>query len=548
MTPKKPMLQPSRRKRWPFRLAAICLSLLPLVLIEVALRLFGVGNDLQLVIPVASATDKFTHQLNELADRPFFGVTDLSGPEPRPFALPKPAGTYRIIVLGESTVAGFPYPPELAFPRQMEILLQKQRHDDKIEVLNAGITGISSHAIADLARQALAAEPDLLIVHAGHNEFYGPGGVTSRYGRLPASLLRTSFALRKTRLGQIDRLWTKDTGQELSELLPADLVIPFDSPDVQRAAREFQSNLTRIVTTARAPGVRVLLTTVTSNVRDQSPIRARHSRHLPALDEQRWIKLVEEAEQLLSAGDAARAQPLLSSAEAIDPHHARLLYRQGQCLESLGHVAEAATKFELARDHDGCRFRAPSSFRDVVRKVAEESKSSGVHFADWAGDLAASVAPRAVGSDLFLEHVHYRLSGHYRLAVYLAEVVQTEIIGGEWNERLALAYEEMREELRISAQDELAARSLALQVQQISPFAEALDAAAHARRLSDEIRQLFLTLSPTDQSLFASLSMADMQQNLPLALARAYDRAGDAATAKKWRDTAALRRPWERAP
>ena len=524
----------------------MCLALVPIVLLEPALRLFGFGNDLRLVILVAPPNDKFTHQFNELADRPFFGATDLGGPEPRRFALPKSPSVYRIVVLGESTVAGFPYPPELAFPRQMEILLRHQRPDEQIEVLNAGITAINSHVIADLAEQALAAEPDLIIVHAGHNEFYGPGGVTSKFGRLPPPLLRLGFALRKTRIGQLERLWSgADSGQELSEMLPAELHIPLDSDAMRRAAAEFEANLTRIVTTARANGVRVLLTTVASNVRDQSPIRAIHSRTLSASDEQQWTKLFEDAEQSLAAGDAEQAFARLSEAAKIDEHHAQLLYRQGQCLAALGRDAEATAKFELARDCDGCRFRAPSQFCDVVRKVAERNRVAGVHFADWAGDVAASVAPRALGADLFLEHVHYRLSGHYQLAAYLAEVVQTEIIGGEWNERRAVAFEELREELRISAQDEIAARSLALQVQQISPFAQALDAAKHERRLADEIRKLYLTLSPTDQAVFASLSMADMQHNLPLALARDYDRAGDAASAKKWREIAGLRRPWE---
>jgi len=84
-----------------------------------------------------------------------------------------------------------------------------------------------------------------------------------------------------------------------------------------------------------------------------------------------------------------------------------------------------------------------------------------------------------------------------------------------------------------------------MQVQQISPFAQALDVAKHEQRLADEIRKLYLTLSPADQAIFASLSMSDMQQNLPLALARDYDRAGDTTSANKWREIARLRRFWE---
>jgi hypothetical protein len=159
----------SRARRWAFRAAAIGVSVVCVAAAELVLPWVGVGEDLRLVTRVVGEPRELTFQFNERADLPYFGARDLAGPEPRRFDLPKPAGTLRIVVLGESTVLGFPYPPALAFPRQLEEMLQEQSQDRRIEVLNAGVTALNSFVVADLARQALEVDPDLLVVHMGHN-------------------------------------------------------------------------------------------------------------------------------------------------------------------------------------------------------------------------------------------------------------------------------------------------------------------------------------------------------------------------------------------
>ena len=40
---------------------------------------------------------------------------------------------FPVVFLGESTVIGFPYAPEIAFPRQVEVQLQQQNPDLKFE-------------------------------------------------------------------------------------------------------------------------------------------------------------------------------------------------------------------------------------------------------------------------------------------------------------------------------------------------------------------------------------------------------------------------------
>ena len=127
----------------------------------------------------------------------YFDQRQLAGPDPRPFQLPPPDETFRIVFVGASTVEGFPYYTELAFPRQVELLLQQQLPNRRIEVLNAAIVGINSFALADFVPRALRCEPDLVVLYAGHNEFYGPGGVGSTATVAPMlyGVIDTSAAL-----------------------------------------------------------------------------------------------------------------------------------------------------------------------------------------------------------------------------------------------------------------------------------------------------------------------------------------------------------------
>src|SRR5262245_44970751 len=105
----------SRRRLWAFRLMAFSLPFLFLLLLDFALRLFGSGHELSLVITVPGHPQRLTHQLNDAVDDLYYGRTRLTGPETRRFDLPKPAKTFRIVFLGASTVIGFPYLPEVAF-------------------------------------------------------------------------------------------------------------------------------------------------------------------------------------------------------------------------------------------------------------------------------------------------------------------------------------------------------------------------------------------------------------------------------------------------
>ena len=385
------------------------MPVLIVAIVELLLVAFGIGDDLNLVIDVPGQPTALRYQVNPLAEKGYFGGRELAGPEPRRFDLPRPDGVYRIVVVGGSTVLGFPYPPELAFPRQLEVLLNQQNTGQRFEVINTGIIAINSFSVADIVSQAVAMEPDLIIVHTGHNEFYGPTGVASTDTVAPQTAYSMAVKARRIRLFQlVAGCFADDEANQTNamESLPATVTISQDGPLFQEAKNCYRSNLQRIVTTASSAGISVVLTTVASNLSGHSPVSFHVPEQLADKDRERWLSSFNRGRELTATASWTEALTHLDNAKSISDDSSLLFYRLGQCLEGLKRFDESREAFELARDIDGCRFRAPNSFGGIVRDVATRSDDSNVFFVDTAKLLATDAGPRAIGSELFLEHVH----------------------------------------------------------------------------------------------------------------------------------------------
>ncbi len=95
------------------------------------------------------------------------------GPEA---AIPKPAGTFRILVLGDSVVFGDEVNEEESFPRQLEEALRAGSSPTRrYEVVNGGVLGYNTYQEAAWLRaRGLPAEPDLVVLETVSNDFENP--------------------------------------------------------------------------------------------------------------------------------------------------------------------------------------------------------------------------------------------------------------------------------------------------------------------------------------------------------------------------------------
>jgi lysophospholipase L1-like esterase len=88
-------------------------------------------------------------------------------------ALKKPVNTFRIVVLGGSTVLNREVPYKKNAVRLLEKKLQKEYPDKKIEVINAGKDGYNSeHSLIQYLFNIKDFSPDLIIMWQGINDLY----------------------------------------------------------------------------------------------------------------------------------------------------------------------------------------------------------------------------------------------------------------------------------------------------------------------------------------------------------------------------------------
>ncbi len=151
-----------------FRAASVVLGVLAaLILCEGILVAFDVGPKLNVI-----------YQENfRLSDQPALGYEwvpgspdgalfiSTAGLRDREFAIPKPGGTFRIAVLGDSVTASFGLSRWQTYPKQLESLLEKYASGDtRYEVLNLGVVGYNApQAVASLRARAKAFDPDRVI-------------------------------------------------------------------------------------------------------------------------------------------------------------------------------------------------------------------------------------------------------------------------------------------------------------------------------------------------------------------------------------------------
>lgn len=413
------------RRHWGRRVAlALVAPLFLLLLVEGLLRLFGYGYPTAFFVPAAAGTvtsnEKFGWQ--------FFPPAIARAPLPLTLNTPKPAGTYRIFILGESAALGDPE-PAFGFGRILEVMLMQQLPGRRVEVINASMSAINSHAIRLIAKDCARYEPDAFIIYMGNNEVvgpYGPGSVFQN-GDTPLPFIRAGLWLRGTRLGQLLRALTGSIGQEKTprfwkslEMFSAHR-IRHDDPGMARVYANFEANLRDILETTTA--VPTFLCTVAVNLRDSPPFASLHRSELTATESNQWSAAFQRGITAQHEGRTADGLTALSEAAAVDADHAELQYRLAELHHAQTNLAGARTGFLLARDMDALHFRADSTLNDIIRVMAPSNAARLI-------DIAASfenpeVSPSGFpGSESFYEHVHFTFYGNHTVAKALFTAIQ----------------------------------------------------------------------------------------------------------------------------
>lgn len=397
------------------------LALLPLALFalaEMVVRLTGLGHDYPLFVPVANQPGYL--QPNPDVINRYFSRPDLApavSADTLYFLAQKPADSLRIVIMGESTAAGFPYGRFGSPAGMLQQRLKPLYPEKNIEIINVAMAAINSYTLRDFSHDVLAIKPDIVLVYAGHNEYLGVMGVGSTLAARSSRWQTLSYiALRRSHLFQLFdaavaglRTGTSSApgkDRTLMAQVAANKNIPLDSPEYRQGLRQFEQNMQDILTTFAKAHVPVILGSLASNERDQAPFASVER------GDSRIAEAVTEARRLVATGDAYSAGQLLQTALKAHDKSADLHFELGKSLLALGDEDRARQAFLQAKDLDLLRFRAPEAINEIIKKLAGQP---GVMLADVQDQLRHQSQYQVIGSRMMLEHLHPTSEGYFWL-------------------------------------------------------------------------------------------------------------------------------------
>lgn len=488
----------SPRRLWIFRLVALTLIPLGFVLgLELTLRVVGYGHSKDFILPERGADVPGLQAVNPKFSWSFFPPAVAREPKSFRIITPKPAGTYRIFLVGGSAAQG---DPDFAYgmARMLEVMLEDRYSGTDFEVVNAAITAVNSHVMLRVTQDCAAHDPDLFIIYMGNNEVVGPFGPGTVFGSLSRfrSIIRLNIFVKGTRVGQLVEKVSgaprgggdSDSWQGMETFLGR--TVRASDPRMETVYRHFKRNLEDMIDIANGAGVPVLLSTVAANLRDTAPFSSLHAEGLSPSDMKAWETAYSAAIASQTAGRMEEAADHYRAAFEIDEEFADAHFRFARCLEELDQHAEAARHYQLALETDVLRFRADAEINRVIREVAERAAArdadARVHLVDVEADFIAASPNGIPGRELLLEHVHMTFAGNARIARALAEsvaetlpaaIAESADPGAPW-----LGEDELRNSLCFTDYDQYIIATRLRQRMSRPPFSNQLD---HVRVMED---------------------------------------------------------------
>ncbi len=412
----------ARRRRLLLRaLLSVVAAALILLVLEGVLRLCGFGG-----------YPPTFRRVGTLADGSTLVVTDNAGPASYFFAnrsrpgtlnqcalvMPKPKGTFRVVLAGESAMKGFPEPRALSAGEFLQAMLSDAWPDRKVEVVNLGTTAVASFPVLGMLTESLEYQPDLCVVYVGNNEFFGAYGVASLHseGRSPRAI-RVIRALRWLAIAQfVDSLMPKSdaTGDKtLMEAMMARSSIAPDDPIRDDAARNLGVFVGEMIDRCRERGVPILVCTLPDNEKDLAPL----GKFDPPTRSDAERK---QRDALLAAGDPASIEIALK----IDSASATAHYRLGRARLAAGQIEAAQASFQSAIDLDPMPWRPPSGSQEALRRAAIDH---GAVLCDLREAFRHADPAHAgpIGWELMDDHVHPSLKGQELIARTIVKTLTT---------------------------------------------------------------------------------------------------------------------------
>lgn len=399
---KKP-IKLTKSKKVIFSFVLVIVPIFILFILELFLRLVNYGDNPNLFVKHPLENYQDYKVVNPEIGKKYFVKFQYSRPRHDMFLKEKSENSFRIFVLGSSTVFGFPYEENLTISKILHERLQDSYPDKLIEMINTALTAINSHTLLDFIDDILKEEPDALLIYAGHNEFYGAFGIGSaerahKFPRLTSLHLdllsfRSYQLLRNTMSNFLRRDYKKESVKgkaTLMKLIVDRKEIAYKGEIYNTGINTFRNNMGILLAKAAKKKVPVFISEMVSNVRDLPPF----------------------------CSVATDSFPLASE-----------VFNLAKQFDENGDFNKAKENYELAKDLDGVRFRASEEINEIIHDLANRHHAALVPMQDYFEKASPN---RLIGNNLITEHVHPNIDGYFLMAeAFYQKIVDSKLIGDQ---------------------------------------------------------------------------------------------------------------------
>jgi tetratricopeptide (TPR) repeat protein len=363
--------------KW-FYLFLIFIPIIFIILLESGLRIFDYGKTYDQWVNAGEGKLKLNP---EIAYRYFYTTEQVPSAGNNIFDEVKKDNCFRVFVMGGSSAAGFPFTPNGSFARYILNRLQVLYPQKTIEVVNIAMSAINSYSLRDMLPGVIDQKPDLIIIYAGHNEYYGALGVGSteslggtRYIVNTVLWLNKfkTFELLRNIIKSIYGLFAQPvmTDATLMARMSQKQFIPYNSDSYCSGIDQFEGNLNDILRMTRDADIPVLLGTLVSNLKDQKPFSSiEHEKNPPAEE------MFNLATKKLKVGNTKNADSL----------------------------------FKFAKDLDALKWRAPERMNEIINELGKKYEYSVIKLDSIFNEISPD---NIVGDNLITDHLHPNMSGN----------------------------------------------------------------------------------------------------------------------------------------
>ena len=371
------------KKKYPiyFNILLIVIPLIILAFLEVGLNIFNYGE----TIDQWEIVDSQKMMLNpQIAKRYFYTTEAVPYPSQDLFDIQKKNNTIRVFILGGSSAAGYPFTPNGSFARYIKKRLELVYENKNIEVINCAMAAINSYALLDMMPGVLEQKPDIILIYAGHNEYYGALGAGSLESLGNSRwLVNTMLKANKYKTVQLMRniiksamsLFSSENKKSgtLMARMAEDQMIELGSSVYQTGVNQFKGNLDDMLKMASDANIPVIISDLASNLKDQFP----------------FVSIDEN-----------------------DEFSAKYNYEMGKKYVSENKTQIALEYFIKAKDLDALRFRAPSEINSTIKQLSEKYNFSIVSSKDKFNQLSPD---GIVGANFMTDHLHPTITGYQEI-------------------------------------------------------------------------------------------------------------------------------------